>query len=224
MRWWKHIPIVVLALATFAAAQEARQAPPDQQQSFARRDRKGGSGERGGRQHAGAWLKQYAKMSPEEQERALAGDPEFQQLPPERQQKLRQRLQEFNNLPQERKERILRNMDYMEHLSPDQKEKMRGYFQQFRAMPQERRRMVKRALKSLREMSPEERERVFRSEKFGQNFSKQEIELMRGMSELTPPGGDGPDAQRRGEERRDPREDMLNPQLPPDQATKPRDQ
>lgn len=219
MKLWKHIPIVVLALAASLAWAQDPQRPTDQPpQQGERRGRglHGFGGGHGGR-HAGAWLRKYAKLSPAEQEKALASDPEFQQLSEERQQRLRRRLQEFNNMPPERKERILRNMDYMEHLTDEQKRQMRGYFEQFRQMPEPRRRMVKRALKSLREMSPEERERTFSSERFGQNFSKEEIELMRGMSQFTPPPG--PDARR---DESDPREDMLNPKLPPNQVEKPR--
>ncbi|HSE48266.1 MAG TPA: DUF3106 domain-containing protein [Terriglobales bacterium] len=227
MKLWKHIPIVVLALAaSLAWAQGDQQGAPDQPPQYQGerhgRGVRGFGGGHGGR-HAGAWLRKYAKMSPAEQEKALASDPEFQQLPAERQERLRRRLQEFNTMPPERKERILRNMDYMEHLTDEQKRQMRGYFEQFRQMPEPRRRMVKRALKSLREMSPEERERTFSSERFGQSFSKEEIELMRGMSRFTPPAGDDRSGARRDDER-DPREEMLNPRLPPNQVEKPREE
>lgn len=194
MKRWKHIPIAVLALASLAWAQAGPQRPPDRPQQKSQGGRRaqglrGFGGAQGGR-HAGAWLRKYAKMSPAEQEKALASDPEFQQLPAERQERLRRRLQEFNTMPPERKERILRNMAFMEQLTDEQKRQMRSYFEQFRQMPESRRRMVKRALKNLREMSPEGRERAFSSERFSGNFSKEEIELMRGMSQFNPPSAD----------------------------------
>jgi uncharacterized protein DUF3106 len=149
----------------------------------------GGFGEHHGA-HAGDWLRRYGKLSPEEQQKALASDPQFQQLPADRQQRLRDRLQEFNNLPPERKQQILKRMEFFEHLAPEQKERLRQYSEQFHQMPEQRRRMMHRALKGLREMPPAERERVLDSPRFTQMFSPQEIGILRGMAEFAPPPGE----------------------------------
>ena len=156
--------------------------------------------------HAGDWLRKYGNLSPEAQQKALAGDQEFQQLPPERQQKLRQRLQEFNNLPPERKQQILKRMEFFEHLAPEQRAKLRQFAEQFHQLPEERRRMMRTALKSLREMPPEERERTLDSPRFTQMFSPQEIGILRGMAEFNPPPGLGDERQQQQQPEQTPRE------------------
>ena len=211
----------LLALSTFASAQaplprEGEQRQDEQRYGQNREGRRQGMRQRGGfgqgkEQHAGAhagdWLRRYGRMSPEEQNRALAADPQFQQLPPERQQKLRERLQQFNGLPQERKQQILDRMEFFEHLAPEQKDKLRQYADSFHQLPEERRHMMHRALKNLREMSPEERERVLNSPRFSQNFSASEIEILRGMSQFNPPGRDGEgDGRQRDQQNEPPRE------------------
>jgi hypothetical protein len=47
--------------------------------------------------------------------------------------------------------------------------------------------MMKAALKNLRQMSPEERERVLNSPRFNKDFSPQEVEILHGMSQFSPP-------------------------------------
>src|SRR5437868_15057571 len=67
---------------------------------------KGAFGQRQeGRMHPrlGEWLRRNKDLPPQEQQKQLNSDPQFQQLPPERQEKLRQRLNEFNNLPPQKK-------------------------------------------------------------------------------------------------------------------------
>ena len=193
MKLFRHISLGI-ALLTGASAFVAAQAPlgnePPRQDQQDRRERmreSGGGFHRHPGPHAGDWLRRYANMPPADQEKALASDQEFQQLPVERQQKLRQRLQQFNTLPPERKQRILANMDWFAHLPPEQQDKLREYGHQFRALPDDRKQKMKVALKSLRQMSPEERQRMLDSPRFNKEFSSQEVEILRGMSQFSPP-------------------------------------
>ena len=143
--------------------------------------------------HAGDWLRRYADLPPEEQERALQGDPSFRRLPPARQQKLLQRLQHFSSLPPQQQLRMLNRMDTWEHLTPEQKQQARQLFGQFRQLPPDRQRMVKTAVEDLRAMPPDQREQVINSERFKGTFSDQERELMRGAARLplAPAEGEG---------------------------------
>jgi Protein of unknown function (DUF3106) len=195
MRRGNHI-VVCLAAAVLAIAfavpcpslaQQKRQtpAPPPPRAQVARphQDRPPG--------HAGDWLRHYADLPPEEQERALQNDPAFRRLPPERQQMLRQRLQHFSNLPPQQQLRMLNRMETWEHLTPEQKQQARQIYGQFRQLPPDRQRMVKTAVEDLRNMSPDQREQVINSDRFKGMFSDQEREMMRGATRLplAPPEG-----------------------------------
>ncbi len=180
---------VVFALSPLSFAQR-RQAPPPPpppraEVSRPHQDRPGPQG------HAGDWLRHYADLPPDEQERALQNDPAFRRLPPERQQMLRQRLQHFSNLPPQQQLRVLNRMETWEHLTPEQKQQARQLFGQFRQLPPDRQRMVKTAVEDLRAMPPDQRENVINSDRFKGMFSDQERELMRGAARLplAPPEG-----------------------------------
>ncbi len=161
--------------------------------------RKPGSGKRGHKgfrrpgKHGGDWLRKMHNLPPEEQERALQNDPEFQRLSPEKQARLRKRLRKFNALPQEERQRILQRWERFEHYTPEQQERLRGFHDRMREMPPDRRRMMYRALRHLREMPSGERERVLGSERFRNNFSDEERNLLRGMAEVGPPTDAKPD-------------------------------
>src|SRR5438270_7208415 len=74
----------------------------------------------------GEWLRRNKDLPPQEQQRQLDSDPQFQQLPPERQEKLRQRLKEFNSLPPQQKERVVHRMEALDNLSPEQQQRARA--------------------------------------------------------------------------------------------------
>lgn len=217
MKIWKAIPLgAALALATLAAAQTPAPRSDDQQTTFGRQQRRERMRDRGGyggqQRHDGVrtgdWLRRYARMSPEEQNKALAADPQFRQLPPDHQQRLRHRLQEFNDLRPERKQQILDRMAVFENLPQEQKDKFRQYAEKFRQMPPERRHRMRSALRHLREVSPEGRERTLSSARFTQQFSAQEIEILRGMAAFQPPSfhDDAHDQQQQSPQNETPRE------------------
>lgn len=154
-------------------------------------ERRGGFGRRGEHRgpgaHAGDWLRKYQNLPPDQQEQALANDPEFQKLPPERQERLREVLRRFNSKTPEERQRMLERMQTFEHLTPEQQQRAQQLFARFRNLPEARRRMVKRALRNLREMDAQQRSRILASDRFRNMFSTDEMEVLKGMSELAPP-------------------------------------
>src|SRR5256886_16325781 len=116
--------------------------------------------------HAGDWLRRYKNVPPNEQERALQNDPQFQRLSPDRQQQLRQRLQHLSSLPPQQQERGLSRMGTWVHLTPEQKQDARRIFGQMQQLPADRRQTVGSAFRNLRAMPPEQREQVINSEHF----------------------------------------------------------
>ena len=190
------VGLVGCALLAQEAPAAQGQPPPATPQERPQREpgeRRGGFGMRGGHHgpgagaHAGDWLRKYQSLPPDQQEQALANDPEFQKLPAERQERLREVLRHFNSKTPEERQRMLERMQTFEHLTPEQQQRAHQFFERFRNFPEARRRMVKRALRNLREMEPQQRSQVLGSEKFRSMFSADELEVLKGMSELAPP-------------------------------------
>ena len=95
------------------------------------------------------------KMSPEEREKVLAN------LPPDRRQALEQRLSRFDQLP------------------PEQKAELDRRFQEFQKLPPVRRQAVRDELQTLRGLRPPERTRRINSPEFREQYSPEEIRLMK---------------------------------------------
>jgi DNA-directed RNA polymerase subunit F len=146
--------------------------------------------------HLGDWLRKNRNLSPEEQDRMLANDAHFQQLPPEAQQRLRERLREFNNLSPEEQDRILDRMDRFGHLTPEQQKRAREMVRRMRALPEERRRKIHQTFGELRGLAPEEREGKLNSEPLSTELSSEERDLLREMFTLPPPPRRGPRGER----------------------------
>ena len=184
--------LFVGVIACALAAQEVLSEPAPGPGRHAREpgERHHGFGMRGGHRgpgaHAGDWLRKYQNLPPDQQEQALANDPEFQKLPPERQVRLRQRLREFNAMAPEQRQRVLERMETFERLIPEQQQRAQQLFARFRNLPEPRQRMLRRALRHLREMDAQQRSRILASERFRSMFSGDEMEVLKGMSELAP--------------------------------------
>ena len=186
------VSLLVGLMACALAAQETPAEPaPGKGPPPREGERRGGFGMHGGHYgpgaHAGDWLRKYQNLPPDQQEQALAKDPEFQKLPPERQARLREVLRRFNSKTPEERQRMLQRMETFEHFTPEQKQHARELFARFRNLPEPRRHMVKRALRNLREMDPQQRSRILASDRFRSMFSPEEMEVLKGMSQLWPP-------------------------------------
>lgn len=164
----------------------------DQQQPgfspFPRRNRGGEHPVQPGQRHVGEWLRRYGHLPPDQQQRALEQEQEFQQLSPEAQDRLRRRLQQFNALPNDKRERMLERMDAFQHLAPEQRDQLRGYYGRMRQLPDDRRRRINDAFYRLRDLSPSQRERALNSDRFRRDFNDEEREIVRGLLNLIPRG------------------------------------
>src|SRR5260221_14181557 len=94
--------VIVLAslLSLTAAAHVVAQAKaPRAPKTQDKRNVPGGIGKR-----TGDWVRAHHNLPPEQQEKALANDPDFKRLPPDRQAELKDHLRKFNSLPPQQRE------------------------------------------------------------------------------------------------------------------------
>jgi len=134
--------------------------------------------------HVGDWLRQHQSLTPEQQQKDLQNDPNFQRLTPEQQQRLKDRLQHFSNLPAERQQQILQRMETWEHLSPDQRAQARSVFQDFRSLPPDRRQAFNQAFRNLHGLSPDEQQKMIDSPAFRNQFNDHERDMLRTLAPL----------------------------------------
>ena len=174
---WKTIAVLVIAAGLELVPASAQQQRPN-----------GGGAARGFHRppghHAGDWLRKYKDVPPAQQQKALESDPQFRNLPAERQERLKERLQRFSSLPPERQQRILNRMETWEHLTPEQQAKARDVFGRFRQLPDDRQNQVRSAVRDLQAMSPQDRQRTLNSDKFKNQFSSNERDILDEMSQL----------------------------------------
>jgi hypothetical protein len=102
-----------------------------------------------------AQVNRLMKMSPEEREKVLSN------LPPQRRQALEQRLSRFDQLPTEQKAELDRR------------------FQEFQKLSPVRRQAVRDELQTLRGLRQPERRARMNSPEFREQYSPEEIRLMR---------------------------------------------
>jgi len=134
--------------------------------------------------HRGDWLRKHGNLSPTEQEQQLKQDPSFRKLPPDRQNQLLDRLRNFNSQPPEKKAQILDRMETFEHMTPQQQQATRNLFDRYRALPEDQRNKVSQAYRRLRGMPPSARNELFNSDEFRNNYTAEQRELLRGMTDL----------------------------------------
>jgi len=149
------------------------------------------------RAHPGKWLKEHANLPPQEQEKALEKDPDYQKLPAQRQEQLKERLRRFNNLPPEQRERMINRMEKIEQLPPDKRQVLQQSMSQLAFLPQDRRQMIRKAYRNLREMTPEERDREMNSDRFKSTLNENERSILSGLLQSGVDlggGSQGPDA------------------------------
>jgi hypothetical protein len=142
--------------------------------------------ENGGRPvpQAGEWLRKYRNLPPQEQQKLLDSDPQFQKLAPDRQEQLRDRLKGFNSLPPEQQQRMLDRMAKFDNLSDAQKQQLEKVHQRMHEIPEDRRGVVRREFQLLQQMTPEQRQRVMSSDSFHTTFSDNEREIIKGMADI----------------------------------------
>ena len=125
-------------------------------------------------EHLAQWMERHSSLPLADQQRALANEPGFRDLPPQTQQRMRDRLTQLNSMSPEQRQRILEHTEQMEHLTPPQRQQVRGALEQYRGLPEDRRRLVARAFRDLREMPQPQRQAILNSDRFHDQFSDQE--------------------------------------------------
>jgi hypothetical protein len=134
--------------------------------------------------HQGDWLRKYGNLPPSQQEQQLKQEPAFRNLPTEKQNQLLNRLRNFNNQPPEKKQQILNRMETFEHLTPEQQASARNLFERYHNLPEDQRAKVSQAYRRLRGMPPEARNQVMNSDEFRNNYTEEQRDLLRGMTDL----------------------------------------
>ncbi len=135
--------------------------------------------------HRGDWLRQNWNKPVPQQEQQLRQDPRFRSLSPDQQQKLIDRLHRFDNLSPNEKAKVLNRMEAFEHLTPAQQQQAQGLFQRYKAMPADRQGKVNQAYRQLRDLPADQRNQILNSNEYRNNFSEDELNLLRGMTDLT---------------------------------------
>jgi len=134
--------------------------------------------------HKGDWLRKYGNLPPSQQEQQLKQEPAFRNLTPAQQNQLLDRLRNFNSQPPEKKQQILNRMETFEHLTPAQQETARNLFQRYHSLPEDQRAKVSQAYRRLRGMPPEARNQLMNSEEFRSDYTDEQRDLLRGMTDL----------------------------------------
>jgi Protein of unknown function (DUF3106) len=134
--------------------------------------------------HRGDWLRKYMTLPPDQQEKQLQQDPSFRNLPPEKQNHLLDRLRKFNSQPPEKKAKILDRMETFEHMTPEQQTAALNLFQRYRNLSEDQKSKVSQAYRRLRGMPPQARNQLLSSDEFRNDFTDDERDLLRGMTDL----------------------------------------
>jgi len=133
------------------------------------------------------WLESHQNLSVDQQEKALASDPNFKKLPPARQTALRDRLRKFDSLPPDQRQLALQRMRFWASLTPAQRQELRDANHQLQGLPEDRRVAVHKALRHLRKMDPQKRQQVMQSDRFKTLFSEQEQGILKELASINPP-------------------------------------
>jgi hypothetical protein len=125
-------------------------------------------------------IDRWNQMSPEERERELA------KLPPERARKIRERIRRYNQLPPREKQALREGYQTFAQLPPEKQEIVRQSMRQFRQLSLERRPLVRREIGQLRALPEAQRGARMNSEEFRSQFSPQERQIIRDITEYLP--------------------------------------
>jgi hypothetical protein len=134
------------------------------------------------------WVENLRDMPPDQQERFMQNNEQFQRLPPGRQAQIRQNLQRWNNLSPQQKEEARQREAFLERLTPEQRQYVRNtLLPKWQAMPQDRRQVINRHLGMLRNMSPSTQQAALNDPRFMQGLSPDEQSMLRDLNSLRNP-------------------------------------
>ena len=75
-------------------------------------------------------------------------------------------------------------METFEHLTPAQQTTARNLFEHYHNLPEDQRAKVSQAYRRLRGMPPEARNQLMNSDEFRNNYTEEQRDLLRGMTDL----------------------------------------
>jgi len=137
-------------------------------------------------------LRRLRELTPMEQRRFMANNPQFLRLPPERQDLIRQRLRQWNAMTPQEKERVHEREEILAGLSPAQRQEARRIFPQWMDLTPGRRQAVMVAFRHLRDLPPGERRGFLDSQPVREQYSPHEREILEGLNKLLPTSGERP--------------------------------
>jgi Protein of unknown function (DUF3106) len=131
------------------------------------------------------WVENLRDMPPDEQQRFMENNDQFQRLRPERQDQIRRNLQRWNSLSAEQKQRARNAEAALERMTPEQRQYVRNVLlPKWQTMPVERRQVLNRRLAMLRDMSPATQESALNDPRFMQGLSPDEQSMLRDLNSL----------------------------------------
>ncbi len=128
-------------------------------------------------EHLADWMNRHNNLTPDQQQKALEGEPGFRDLPPQTQQRMRDTLTRLNAMSPDKRERLLERNETMEHLTLPEREQVRAAMKQLSDLPPDQRRYVARTFRGLRELAPAQRQAVLNSERFNHLTDAQRASL-----------------------------------------------
>jgi hypothetical protein len=142
-------------------------------------------GERGMMGLPPKWIERVQDMPPEQQERFLRNNQEFQSLPPWRQQQIRQNLAKWNNLSPEQRQAMRERERIWEQMTPQQQEYVRNtLLPRWQQLPPGRKAVIQRHLRALNGLSDFDREARLNDPYFLQGMSPDERQMLRALARL----------------------------------------
>jgi hypothetical protein len=131
------------------------------------------------------WVDQLRDKPPEEQQRFMENNEQFQRLPPQRQDQIRRNLQRWNNLSPEQKQRARQAEAALERMTPEQRQYVRNtLLPKWQAMQLERRKAINHHLAMLRNMSPATQQAELNDPRFMEGLSPDEQSMLRELNSL----------------------------------------
>jgi hypothetical protein len=150
-------------------------------------------GERGMMGLPPKWIERVQDMTPEQQERFMRNNQQFQSLPPWRQEQIRQNLAKWNSLPPDKQQEIRDRERIWEQMTPEQQDYVRNtLLPRWQQLPPQRRAVIQRHLRALNGLSDSDREARLNDPNFLQGMSPDEQQMLRDLAHLRI--GAGPDA------------------------------
>jgi hypothetical protein len=148
-----------------------------------------GQGNEGGmRNLPGPWIQRLGEKSPEEQERFMQNNREFQNLPPERQAQIRRNLQKWNALSPAQKDQMIHSYVTLQRMTPQQRDLYQNQIlPKWQQMTPERRQLINGRLHTLQAMPPAAQERALNDPRFMQGLSPDEQGVLRNLVSLRNP-------------------------------------